>query len=41
MTQLYGIKLCCKPLVMIMICSSEVNWVMIDVLNYMCVIVVD
>ena len=25
----------------IMICSSELNWVMIDVLNYMCVIVVD
>ena len=24
-----------------MICSSELNWVMIDVLNYMCVIVVD
>ena len=22
-------------------CSSELNWVMIDVLNYMCVIVVD
>ena len=41
MTQLYGINLCCKPLVMIMICSSELNWVMIDVLNYMCVIVVD
>ena len=41
MTQLYGIKLCCKPLVMIMICSSDLNWVMIDVLNYMCVIVVD
>ena len=41
MTQLYRIKLCCKPLVMIMICSSEPNWVMIDVLNYMRVIVVD
>ena len=24
-----------------MICSSELNWVMIDVLNYMGVIVVD
>ena len=24
-----------------MICSSEINWVMIDMLNYMCVIVVD
>ena len=24
-----------------MICSSMLNWVMIDVLNYMCVIVVD
>ena len=24
-----------------MICPSELNWVMIDVLNYMCVIVVD
>ena len=24
-----------------MICSSELNWVMVDVLNYMCVIVVD
>ena len=24
-----------------MICSSELNWVMSDVLNYMCVIVVD
>ena len=41
MTQLYRIKLCCKPLVMIMICSSELNWVMIDMLNYMRVIVVD
>ena len=41
MTQLYGIKLCRKPLVMIMICSSELDWVMVDVLNYMCVIVVD
>ena len=41
MTQLDGIKLCCKPLVMIMICSIELNWVMIDVLNYMRVIVVD
>ena len=30
-----------RPLEMIMICSSELNWVMIDVLNYMCVIVVD
>ena len=40
MKQLYGIRLCCKPLVMIMICSSELNWMMIDVLNYMCVIVV-
>ena len=40
MTQLYRIKLCCKPLVMIMICSSK-PWVMIDVLNYMCVILVD
>ena len=41
MTLLYGIKLCCRPLVMIMICSSELNWVMVDVLNYMCLIVVD
>ena len=41
MTQLYTIKLCCKPLVMIMSCSSELNWVMIDVLNYMCVILAD
>ena len=41
MTQLYGIKLCCKPLEMIMICSIELNWVMIDVLNYIGVIVVD
>ena len=41
MTQLYSIKLCCKPLVMIMICSSELDWVMIEVWNYMCVIVVD
>ena len=41
MTQLYGIKLCCKPLEMIVICSSELNWVMVDVLSYMCVIVVD
>ena len=41
MTKLYRIKLCCKPLVMIIICSSELSWVMIDVLNYMCVIVVD
>ena len=24
-----------------MICSSKLNWVMIDVLNYMCVTVVD
>ena len=24
-----------------MICLSKLNWVMIDVLNYMCVIVVD
>ena len=24
-----------------MIFSSELNWVMVDVLNYMCVIVVD
>ena len=24
-----------------MICSSELNWVMVDVLNYMCVIVVN
>ena len=39
MTQLYRIKLCCKPLVMIMIC--ELDWVMIEVWNYMCVIVVD
>ena len=41
MTQLYGIQLCCKPLVIIMICSIELSWVMIDVLNYMSVIVVD
>ena len=41
MTQLNGIKLCYKPLEMIMICSIELNWVMSDVLNYMCVIVVD
>ena len=41
MTQLLGIKLCRKPLEMIMICSIELNWVMIDVLNYMRVIVVD
>ena len=41
MTQLYGMKLCCKPLVIIMICSIEPNWVMIDVLNYMCVIIVN
>ena len=41
MTQLNGIKLYCKPLEMIMICSIELNWVMGDVLNYMCVIVVD
>ena len=41
MTQLYGIQLCCKPLVIILIFSIELNWVMIDVLNYMCVIVVD
>ena len=41
MTQLYRIKLCCKPLVMIMICSSELDWVTIEVWNYMCVIVVD
>ena len=41
MTQLPGIKLCCKLLEMIMICSIELNWVMSDVLNYMCVIVVD
>ena len=41
MTQLHGIKLCYKPLEMIMICSSELNWVMLDVLNYMRVIVVD
>ena len=28
-----------RPLEMkFMICSSELNWVMIDVLNYMCVI---
>ena len=40
MTQLLGIKLCCKPLEMIMICSIELSWV-IDVLNYMRVIVVD
>ena len=30
-----------RSLVMIMICSIELNWVMIDVLNYMRVIVVD
>ena len=41
MTQLHGIKLCYKPLEMIMICSSELYWVMSDVLNYMSVIVVD
>ena len=41
MTQLYRIKLCCKPLVMIMIFLSELNWVMIDVLNYMCVTLAD
>ena len=41
MIQLYGIKLCCKPLVMFMIFSSELDWVMIDVWNYMSVIVVD
>ena len=29
------------PLEMIMICSSELHWVMSDVLNYMSVIVVD
>ena len=40
MKQLYGIRLYCKPLVMIMIFSSELNWMMIDVLNYMCIIVV-
>ena len=39
MTQLNGIKLCCKPLEMIMTCSIELNWVMSDVMNYMCVIV--
>ena len=33
MAQLYRIKLCCKPLVMIMICSSELDWVMIEVCN--------
>ena len=33
MTQLYRIELCCKPLVMIMICSIELNWVMLDVLK--------
>ena len=41
MTQLHGIKLCYKPLEMIMICSSELHWVMSDVLNFMSVIVVD
>ena len=30
----------CRPLE-IMIYLSELNWVMVDVLNYMCVIVVD
>ena len=30
----------CRPLE-IMIYSSELNWMMVDVLNYMCVIVVD
>ena len=30
-----------RPLEMIMICSSELYWVMSDVLNYMSVIVVD
>ena len=33
MTQLYRIQLCCKPLVIIMICSIELSWVMIDVLE--------
>ena len=33
MTQLYRIKLCCKPLVIIMICSIGLSWVMIDVLE--------
>ena len=33
MTQLYGIQLCCKPLVIVMICSIELSWVMIDVLE--------
>ena len=32
-SQLYGIKLCCKPLEMIMICSIELNRVMLDVLE--------
>ena len=41
MTQLHGIKLCYKPLEMIMIFSSELHWVMSDVLNFMSVIVVD
>ena len=41
MTQVYRIKLCCKPWVMIMICSNELDWVMIKVWNYMCVILVD
>ena len=42
MTQLYGIKLCLYAIGDDNVnCSSELNWVMVDVLNYMCVIVVD
>ena len=41
MTQLYGIKLCCKLGDEIVNWSSKLNWVMVDVLNYMYVIVVD
>ena len=41
-SQLYGIYLCVGAIGdEIVSCSSELNWVMVDVLNYMCVIVVD
>ena len=33
MTQLHGIKLCYKPLEMIMIWSSELIWVMADIIE--------
>ena len=33
MTQLHGIKLCYKPLEMIMICSSELIWVMVVIIE--------